>query len=256
MGTSNFADCDHLRQHSANLKAAQSHKVVKVRSIFLDTTPVDIRSLVGAIYFKEARTPLSVTDLLHYNATLGLLLDGCNNLEDIVVNAPRNSGEPTARLMALLPMIPGLALRQITLKRGVYQQLPLERLFQRVAHNLRTLLLSQVRVPGANLETLVQIWRDSPVLRMIRIQRISVAQPGAVGPCYVSTSAAIRRSFCNTAAANRPEILDITRSIRATWMVGPVGRQLGMNQVLRLRGSNLYDPTLTVEAMKADGRLS
>lgn len=116
MGTSNFADCDHLRQHSANLKAAQSHKVVKVRFIFLDTTPVDIRSLVRAIYFKEARTPLSVTDLLHYNATLGLLLDGCNNLEDIVVNAPRNSAEPTARLMALLPMIPGLALRQITLK--------------------------------------------------------------------------------------------------------------------------------------------
>lgn len=112
MGTSNFADCDHLRQHSANLKAAQSHKVVKVRSIFLDTTPVDIRSLVRAIYFKEARTPLSVTDLLHYNATLGLLLDGCNNLEDVVINAPRNSGEPTARLMALLPMIPGLALKK------------------------------------------------------------------------------------------------------------------------------------------------
>lgn len=111
MGTSNFADCDHLRQHSANLKAAQSHKVVKVRSIFLDTTPVDTRSLVRAIYFKEARTPLSVTDLLHYNATLGLLLDGCNNLEDVVINAPRNSGEPTARLMALLPMIPGLALK-------------------------------------------------------------------------------------------------------------------------------------------------
>lgn len=125
-----------------------SRKVVKVRSIFLDTTPVDIRSLIRAIYFKEARTPLSVTDLLHYNATLGLLLDGCNNLEDIVIKAPRNSGEPTARLMAPLPMIPGLALRQITLKRGVYQQLPLERLFQRVAHNLRTLLLSQVRFLG------------------------------------------------------------------------------------------------------------
>ncbi|KAL9526940.1 hypothetical protein SMMN14_09427 [Sphaerulina musiva] len=152
-----------------------SRKVVNVRSIFLDTTPVDIRSLIRAIYFKEARTPLSVTDFLHYNATLGLPLDGCNNLEDIVINAPRNSGEPTARLMALLPMIPGLALRQITLKGGVYQQLPLERLFQRVAHNLRTLLLSQIRVPAANLETLVQIWRDSPVLRMVRIQRISVA---------------------------------------------------------------------------------
>lgn len=136
---------------------------------------MDIRSLIRAIYFKEARTPLSVTDFLHYNATLGLLLDGCNNLKDIVINAPRNSGEPTARLMALLPMIPGLALRQITLKGGVYQQLPLERLFQRVAHNLRTLLLSQIRVPAANLETLVQIWRDSPVLRMVRIQRISVA---------------------------------------------------------------------------------
>lgn len=108
--------------------------------------------------------------------------------------------------MALLPMIPGLALRQITLERGVYQQLPLERLFQRVAHNLRTLLLSQVRVPGANLETLVQIWRDSPVLRMIRIQRISVAQPGAVEACYVSTPPAIKRSFYNTAAANRLEI--------------------------------------------------
>lgn len=130
------------------MKAAQSHKVVKVRSIFLDTTPVDIRSLIRAIYFKEARTPLSVTDLLHYNATLGLLLDGRINLEDIVINASRNSGEPTARLMAPLPMIPGLALRQITLKRGVYQQLPLERLFQRVAHNLRTLLLSQVRFLG------------------------------------------------------------------------------------------------------------
>lgn len=152
-----------------------SRKVVKVRSIFLDTTPVDIRSLIRAIYFKEARTPLSVTDFLHYNATLGLLLDGCNNLKDIVINAPHNSGEPTARLMALLPMILGLALRQITLKGGVYQQLPLERLFQRVAHNLRTLLLSQIRVPAANLETLVQIWRDSPVLRMVRIQRISVA---------------------------------------------------------------------------------
>lgn len=88
-----------------------SRKVVKVRSIFLDTTPVDMRSLIRAIYFKEARTPLSVTDFLHYNATLGLLLDGCNNLEDIVINAPRNSGEPTARLMTLLPMIPGLALK-------------------------------------------------------------------------------------------------------------------------------------------------
>lgn len=106
------------------------------------------------------------------------------------------------------------------------------------------------------METLVQIWRDSPVLRMVRIQRISVAQPGAVGACYVSTSPAIRRAFYNTAAANRLEIFDITRSTRATWMVAPVGRQLGMNQVLRLRGSNLYDPTLTVEAMKADGRLS
>lgn len=107
-----------------------SRKVVKVRSISLATTPADMRSLIRAIYFKKARTPLSVTDLLHYNATLGLLLDGCNNLEDIVINAPRNSGEPTARLMALLPMIPGLALRQITLKKGVYQQLPLERLFK------------------------------------------------------------------------------------------------------------------------------
>lgn len=233
-----------------------SRKVVKVRSIFLDTTPVDIRSLIRAIYFKEARTPLSVADLLHYNATLGLLLDGCINLEDIVIKAPRNSGEPTTRLMALLPMIPGLVLGQITLKRGVYQQLPLERLFQRVAHNLRTLLLSQVRSPGANLNTLIQLWRDSPVLRMFRIQRISVAQPDAVGACYVSTPPAIRRSFYNTAAASRLEIFDITRSTRATWMVGPVGRQLGMNQVLRLRGSNLYDPTLTVEAMKADGRLS
>lgn len=91
---------------------------------------------------------------------------------------------------------------------------------------------------------------------MVRIQRISVAQPGAVGPFYVSTSPAIRRSFYNTTAANRLEIFDITRSTRATWMVGPVRRQLGMNQVLRLRGSNLYNPTLTVEAMKADGRLS
>lgn len=98
------------------MKAAQSHEVVKVRSIFLDTTPVDIRRLIRAIHFKEARPPLSVTDLLHYNATLGLLLDGCKNLKDIVIKAPRNSGEPTARLMALLPMIPGLALRQITIK--------------------------------------------------------------------------------------------------------------------------------------------
>lgn len=93
------------------MKAALSHKAVKVRSIFLDTTPVDIRGLIRAIYFKEARTPLFIIDLLHYNATLGLPLDGCNNLEDIVINAPRNSGEPTARLMALLPMIPGLALK-------------------------------------------------------------------------------------------------------------------------------------------------
>lgn len=60
MGTSNFADCDHLRQHSANLKAAQSRKAVKERSIFFDTTPVDIRSLIRAIHFKEARPPLSV----------------------------------------------------------------------------------------------------------------------------------------------------------------------------------------------------
>lgn len=37
-----------------------SRKVVKVRSIFLDTTPVDIRSLIRAIHFKEARPPLSV----------------------------------------------------------------------------------------------------------------------------------------------------------------------------------------------------
>lgn len=110
-GDEQFCRLRPLAANRANLKAAQSHKVVKVRSIFLDTTPVDIRSLVRAIYFKEARTPLSVTDLLHYNATLGLLLDGCNNLEHVVINAPRNSGEPTARLMALLPMIPGLALK-------------------------------------------------------------------------------------------------------------------------------------------------